>query len=211
MQLNPAAFNAHLGNIGQRFLWRRAWACPCINPISGAANPKCTQCSGKGRIWDAAVPATAGVPSQKVQRLWAQLGRYEAGDLVLSIPSDSPLYGAGEFDRVTMLDGSDPFSISLTRGDGDRLIWPVATITRCFWLTAVFAIVEGDIPTADASGNLTWATGANAPPTGQVYSLSGTRLNEYYIYEQLVSDRPEHMGLALPKKVVCRKFDLLNR
>ena len=98
MHLNPAAFNAHLDRIGESFLWRKAFACPCRNPQSGAANTKCTHCSGVGQIWAAPVDATAGVAGQKVQLQWQQFGQYLQGDVVLTIQESSKMYELGQFD-----------------------------------------------------------------------------------------------------------------
>ena len=215
MRLQPAAFNAFLGgNIGQRLLWRRASICPCINPLSGAANPKCPKCSGKGRIWGEPVEATAGVTQQKIDKTWAMLGRYETGDATLTVPESSPLYEAGEFDRVTLLNSTDRFDMVLQHGAPvERLFFKVVKLDRVFWYTGpndgTGTLVEGALPAVDDSGVITWGDGA--PPVGKQYSLSGVKYDEYFLINGMPSDRGEHFGARLPKKMIARAFDLFSR
>lgn len=214
MRLNPAAFDAFLADgadaIGQDFQWRKATICPCSgNPSSGAANFKCQLCFGKGWLWAAPVLAKAGMSQQENIKRWAQAGRYETGDATLTIPQSSPMYAAGEFDRITMMNSSEHFSLALVRGEGDRLYRSVISIERVFWLVNDTQIVEGGIPSVSETGQLTWQSGA--PPLGTKYSISGEARDEYYIFTNLVSDRGEHFGARLPKKVIIRKFDIFGR
>lgn len=210
MQLNPKAFNAHLAAIGQQVTWRRSHACPCVNPNSGASTPGCPICGGRGRFWDPEVASVIGIASQGVQKRWAQMGRYEAGDAVVAIPENSPAYDAGQFDRVAMLNSTDRFSVPLTRGaDDERLFFRIANIDRVFWLTNGGApIVDGGIPTVDAQGVLTWVTGA--PPAGIQYTVEGSKNSEYFVFDTMPSDRNEHSGARLPRKAVLRNFDLMG-
>jgi hypothetical protein len=210
MRLNPAAFNRHIANMGQNFLYRKSFHCPCINLRSGQATPGCPQCGGKGRLWIGAVPALAGVASASVQQQWAAFGMWQDGDAVLSIGSDSPMYEMAQYDRVTMLNNTNYFSLVLVRGaPTDRIYQPVQTITRVFWLDANKQVVEGGIPTVAADGTLTWVTGA--PPAGTQYSITGTAYSEYFCYGGFPASRMEHQGARLPKRVVLRRFDLYGR
>ncbi|SAK98702.1 hypothetical protein AWB80_07573 [Caballeronia pedi] len=210
MRLNPARFNAHLNHIGQQFKWRKAFRCPCINRHSGAAAPNCPQCFGKGWIWAAALDAVAGMAGQQVRQQWAQFGMWQDGDAVVTIGSDSPMYEMGQFDRVTMLNSTDYFSLSFTRGaPNERILDPVEKVTRVFWLDADKQIVEGGIPKVPANGVPVWSIGA--PPAGTSYSITGTRFSEYFCYGPFPSDRGEHSGARLPKRVVLRRFDLFGR
>jgi hypothetical protein len=210
MRLNPAAFNAHLNNIGQKFLWRKAYRCPCVNLHSGAATPGCPQCNGKGRLWVGAVAAVAGMSGQKVTQQWAQFGMWQDGDAVITIQESSPMYEMSQFDRVTMLNSTDYFSLPLVHGGpNEKLFEPIEKVTRVFWLDANKNIVEGGIPTVNADGTLTWASGE--PPAGVTYSITGTRYSEYFCFANFPSDRNEHQGARLPKRVVLRRFDLFGR
>jgi hypothetical protein len=213
MRLNPAAFNAFLGgNIGQNFNWRRSYRCPCFNPQSGAANPSCPQCAGAGVIWNNPVLAPAGVANQKVQREWSQFGQWQSGDVVVTIPQMSSMYAAGEFDRVTMLNAMEAFSLQLTSGSTlERIHMQVTQFTRVFWLDVNGNIVDGTaVPTVGTNGVLTWPV-AGAPPSGTQYSISGTALVEYFVWGNYPQNRNEHFGAQLPKRVVLRKFDLFGR
>lgn len=211
VKLSPAAFNRHIAHMGQRMLWRQAFACPCIQEHSGAAASDCPICKGKGRMWNAAIEGVAGVTQQQVNPSFQDFGTMEQGDLTLSVPSDSVLYGMGRFDRVTLLNSTDVFSRTLTRGANDQLSDLTAeSITRVFWLNpAGDAIVEGGIPAVSSSGVLTWASGE--PAAGVQYSITGRRFSDYFVWEHLPSNRNEHMGVALPKKVQIRLFDLYGR
>ena len=212
MRLNPAAFDSHLNSIGQSLEWRRSYSCACINPSSGLPDPKHQLCMGKGRIWDPQVPTVAGVASQKVQAEWMQGGMYETGDMVLSIPQNSAMYEAGQFDRVVMKNGTDVFSMSLTRGSAnERLLFQVVDIDRVFWLDSqTRGIVEGKPPVVSDNGVLSWPDGGS-PPDAFVYSMTGRKFTEYFVYQNYLSDRGMHQGARLPKRVVLRKWDLFGR
>lgn len=210
MRLNPVAFNRHLAHMGQDVNWRKSFACPCKNQHSGAADPKCPNCSGKGQLWDPATDGVVGITGSKVQKEWAQFGNYESGDSVVSIPENSPLYEMGQFDRVTMLNATEQFSLTLVRGAAtERLIGKIEAIGRVFWLDDDKEIVRGGIPTVASNGTLTWA--ADAPPAGKLYTIAGTRFLEFYCFGDFPSNRNEHQGARLPKRVVLRKFDLWGR
>jgi hypothetical protein len=210
MQFNAARFNRFLNNIGQSFLWRRAYACPCINPRSKQPAPGCPQCGGRGHLHVEPVKARAGVAGGSVQRKWAQLGRYETGDLVLAVPGDSPMWGMGEFDRVTSLNATDAFSTRLTRGaQGERLFSQPASLERLFWLDDAGGIVEGALPVM-VGGVPSWPAG-DGPPPGKTYSLTGTKALEYFVFTDMPHSRNQHHGMKLPQSVVLRKWDLLGR
>lgn len=211
MKLNPGAFNRHLNHMGQRVQWRQSFACPCIQEHSGAANQSCPLCSGKGRIWKAPIDGVAGVTQMQVNPSFQDFGALEQGDMTLSVPSDSVIYTLGRFDRVTLLNSTDVFSRTLIRGANDNLSdMKVSSIARVFWRNpAGTEIVEGGIPTVSSAGVLTWASGA--PDPGVQYSITGLRFSEYFVYSNLPSNRNEHLGALLPKKVMIRLFDLFGR
>lgn len=211
MQLNPAAFNALLGNMGEWFAWRKSYACPCVNPNSGAPLAGCPHCSGKGRLWKAGVRGLAGVASSKVQQEWAKMGQWQSGDMVLSIPENSPLYEIAQFDRVTAETNTDEFSLPLVRGAvKERIHGPIKEITRVFWFDADANEVEGKAPVVAANGTLTWPDGGE-PPAGKTYSITGIKFAEFYCFGALSVDRFKHAGARLPRRMVLRKFDLFGR
>ena len=119
MKLNPFDFNAHLRHMGQAVQWRRAFACPCRDSYSGAAKPGCPHCKGKGKQWNDPQLGYVGVSGMQRQRHWAQMGLFEAGDVVVTLPSDSPIYAIGETDRVVFTDSSEAFSTVLVEGRDD--------------------------------------------------------------------------------------------
>lgn len=211
MQLNPAAFNALLENLGEWFQWRRSFACPCINPNSGAPLAGCQHCNGKGRLWRTPTRALAGVASSKVQQEWAKMGLWVSGDMVLSIPENSPLYDIRQFDRVVPETSSDDFSVPLVRGAvKERIHGPIKSIERIFWFADDGSEVEGGIPAVAVDGTLSWPNGGE-PPAGKAYSLSGSRYSEFYCFGPFSDDRMKHAGARLPRRMVLRRFDLLGR
>lgn len=209
MRLQPEAFNRLLNDIGQRFSWRRAFACPCISPTSGAPRHDCPHCLGKGRAWSSPIEGVAGVVGRDLMRDFAEVGVIDAGDVMLSIPSDSPLYEVGQYDRMVALNRSEPFSQVLVRGRDARLRLPVLSIERATYINASGALVEIAPPSVSPDGLLTW--GADAPPAGAQVSLTGRRRPEFFVYQDLPFDRPHHFGRRLPRRVVLRRFDLYGR
>lgn len=212
MRLNPIAFNCHILHMGQKLTWRRSYACACVNPDSGAPDPKHVLCQGKGRLWDAPIDVVAGVTKQDTNTEYNQSGLFEAGDMIMTVPEDSPLWDAGQYDRILMLNSTDVFSQPLKRGGPtERLLFQVSSFTRVFWLDKITRMpIEGALPNVDMSGNLSWPNGG-APPAGVTYSITGTKFDEYFIFLNLPSDRNEHQGARLPKKVQLRKWDLFGR
>lgn len=209
MRLNPTAFNRHLNHMGQWFSIRKSFACPCVNPHSGAAKQNCPHCFGKGRSWSGAVDGRAGIVGRDAMKSFAQFGVWDDGDIMLSIPSDSPIYGIGQYDRVRALNRSEPFSMNMVRGQNDLMRTPVLGIDRVYWLNDQQQIVEASVPDVTDYGTFAW--GANAPPMGKAYSITGRRQQEYFVYQEIPFDRPHHFGEVLPRRVVLRRFDLYGR
>jgi hypothetical protein len=214
---SPLLFNGLLaagqGGIGQRVLWRRSSLCPCRDVYSGQATPGCQHCHGKGIMWGRGVPAHTGLTSQKSARQWLDFSAIEQGDQVLTVPSDSPLYAAGENDLVIMADSSQPYQVVLLR-DGDEKADPTAyAFDRCFWLRpGTQALVEAAIPRMDpATGALSWPDPEHAPEPGVHFTLRGRRRPVYFVFRDLPQDRAHAAGLPLPRRIVTRKFDLMGR
>lgn len=207
---SPAKFDALLTvarpGLGQNVQWSRATACPCRSPTSGAAQQGCPVCRGKGYFYDPPVAAWTSLAGMKVVREWANFGEFEMGDLVATIPSDSPLWGVGENDKVSFTDSSEPFS-QIVMGGVDVLPFQAISIDRIAWRDpTTLGLVEGGIPAQNDDNSLTWA--GNGPPVGTQYSVSGRRNPQYWCFRDLVTDRAHSGGLALPRRVVLRKFAL---
>lgn len=213
MYLSPARFNRHLVKNGQKLGWRRSWACACVNPDSGAPDPKHQLCGGKGRFWDAMIETTAGVAHQAVELENGAPGPWETGDMLLSIPESSIMYDSiGQFDRVLMLNATTVFSQPLKRGGPtERLLFSVKEFTRVFSLDATTRLpVDYPLPVVDAVGNLSWPND-DGPLPGTVYSITGSKYDEYFVFLATPSDRGEHSGARLPKRAPLRLFDLFGR
>lgn len=242
--LSPDRFNALQGvdqGAGQRVVWRQAAVCPCRDPTSGAATAGCATCAGKGVTWAPGTPAWAALASMKVTREWAAFGLWESGDVVVSIPSNSPLYAAGEHDRVLMVDSSEPFSVVVppggvmpllvdntqgavlsTDGSGPLQVELVAGTTaplaiaayqidRAFWLDARLNVVEAPAVPRIAPDGSLVWPPSGAPPAGVQISVTGRKRPEYYLFQALPQDRAHFGGAALPRRVALRRFDLFGR
>lgn len=209
MKLSPLNFNRFLGAMGQGVLWMRAIDCPCRSPHSGGANPSCPACHGTGQVWDAPVPGGVALTGQKIQRAWANFGLWEKGDVIVSLPSDSPLYAMGEYDRVRFTDSSEPFSRVLVRGRETLNMVAVASLERAVVLHA--GVLEDiPVPVLTEAGALDWPD-LDGPAPGTTYTLAGRAFPEYFCYGDFPQDRAHHHGEPLPRKVVLRKFDLFGR
>lgn len=210
---NPAKFDALLGvtrpGLGQNVAWQRATSCPCRNPTSGAAKQSCPTCHGKGVFWSDAIAAWTGLAGMKVAREWAMYTEYASGDVVITIPSDSPLWNIGETDKVSFIDSSQPFSTVLM-GGVDKLSFQAASISGVIWLDPITQLpVTGGIPTQGSDGTLAWIS--DGPPTLTQYTVSGRRIPEYFCWRDMAQDRAHSAGLALPRRVILRLLDLFGR
>ena len=210
MRLNPVAFNRFLQHMGQHTRWRRGFACPCVSAYTGQPSAECPDCEGKGRVWEAPVDSgKVGIVGRSLMTKWAQMGQYNAGDVLLSIPSNSPLYEVGPYDRVVLLDRSEPFSDTLVPGHNTRLRSPVLSIDRVLWKDEGGHNVVGALP-AIVDGGLGLSWGADGPPPGAAVSVTGRRLTEFFCYGDQPFDRRHHGGAALPRSIVLKRFDLFG-
>jgi len=154
-----------------------------------------------------------GVASTKDAAKYAQQFNMDTGDILLVVDESCPAYDAGLFDRVTMLNSTDRFSLVLTRGSPqERIFNEVESIDRVFWYTGEDGagdIVEGGHPVIAADGRLSW--GAGAPPTGKSYSITGRKFEEYFSYLDFPIQRGQHSGARLPRRMPVRRFDVFGR
>jgi hypothetical protein len=205
MRLEPGRLNGLLNDFGQDFVWRRGYACPCVNPQSGQPKRDCQSCDGRGRYWVAGVPGVAAAIGMDAAKKMAPFGLWDQGDFVMSLPSDSPLYEMGQLDRVAALNRTEPFSQNFVYGVNDALKFVPVSIDMAAWFDAQGNRVEGSVSYDPVQG-LVW--GASAPPAKTTYALTGRRMVEYFCFLDLTRDRPHHYGRKLPRKILMRRFDL---
>ncbi len=216
MSFSVDDFNEFLGEsgpVGQTYIWYRADPCPCADAHSGAGRQGCPMCSGKGVQFAAGQGGVAAMASSRTQREWAQFGTYEQGDVVVTIPENSPLYDVGQYDRVTATDSIVRFGEVLEHGSGALEVLPflALSITRVFWLNEdETANVDGGIPTIAEDGSLSWPEGGE-PPADTQYTVTGTKYLEYICLGNFPTNRAMGQGLRLPRKVVLRDSDLFKR
>ena len=209
MRLSPGKFNSFLNKMSQSVAWQKSHDCPCKDSNSGAAKYDCGACNAVGHLWDEVVTDLVALSGQRTQRAWESFGAYETGDVVVTIPSSSEVYDIGEFDRVVMSDSSLPFSITKLHDSTEKVQFKNVTVSRVFWLDDSDNVVEGGLPDVGEDGTPTWASGE--PPTGKQYTITGRRSPEYFMYQDFPQDRAHHGGMNLPRKVVLRSFELMNK
>ena len=123
MRLAPSEFNRLAADLGQTVLYRPAVMCPCRDPYSGAAQQDCPTCHGRGTFWRRGETTYLALTSLKQAREFRDFGLLDTGDVVLTIPSDSAAYLAGEHDQFMLVQSDQPWTGIFTRGDpGER--WP---------------------------------------------------------------------------------------
>lgn len=206
--LNARAFNNLLGvTHRQDVIWRRADKCPCASRESGHAKVNCPVCGGIGWMWAEGKRAWTGLQGMKPSTSVAMFGAWDGGDSLLTIPSDSPLYAAGRYDRIQVGDAAEPFSTVIVPGLVERLMGVIVSIDRVFWLDGD-KIVEGPTPEVDRFGKLSWS-GAR-PPEGVSFTVTGRKKAEMYLFKDLPGNRNSGAS-GLPRKVTARSFDLLGR
>ena len=208
MKLSSGRFNRFISRIGQDVDWKKAYDCPCKDPNSGAAKYDCALCNGVGHVWDDFISCNFALSGQKTQRQWADFGAWENGDVVVTLPSNSPVYDIGEFDRVMMMNSSVPFSITKNHDGTEKLPFKVESIERVFWIDGSDDIVDGEVLAVNDDSSLTWTS---EPPDGAQYSITGRRRPEYYMYKEFPQDRAHFKGADLPRRVVLRLFELMNK
>ena len=214
MQFSVARFNGLLspnGGAGQPVIWCRSSKCPCRTPVSAGGDTDCFQCRGKGILYGDPQPAWAGTPSMRVAKDWSGYGQSETGDLMLSVPADSPLYEAGVDDKVILINSSEPFSYILTRSPTLYLWFPVVELQRCYWLSPDTTVLfEGALPIVALDGTLSWADGTAAPPMGTQFSLTGRSNPAFRVFRDLPQDRAL-FGTGLPRRMSLKRLDLADR
>lgn len=207
---NVDGLNNMLSSLGQTAQWQQARICPCRSSTSGGANVNDPVCGGTGYLWSNPIACKIALEAMNTGREYAMTAEWEKGDIVATLPSDSPAYQAGEYDRLTLTQSSLRINHILTRGVNDALRYrhPIS-------IEEVFSVVGGAktilTPNLDFSliGNaISWNT--NVIPVGTQYSITYTAHPEYFFYKELVMDRP-HGGRSLPRKVHLRLMELFGR
>ena len=212
MRLSPQRFNQQLADQGQRMLWQRARVCPCRESHSGGAKEDCPICDGRGTFWDKGIPTRAGVVGAKILREFAAFGAWEDGDVMVSIPSNTPMWNAGENDRVVFADGHQPFQVVMRHNSTAKLRFPLLRIERCFWLGPNGStVLECTAPRVDPdTGALSWLDLTQAPDPGAQFTIAGQRRPEYFLWRYIPVSRAHYNGLDFPKRATLKPFDLFK-
>lgn len=214
MSFDVTQLNRSLNDLSQAATWETASTCPCRSRRTGGADTACPVCHGNGITWDAGVICRVALQGMKSVKEFAMLGMWEKGDIMVSLPSDSAAYECGEHDRFTLTDSRLRISQVIARGPvTDALkytsvlsidtIWAIAGGVRVEFVRGVDYTLVGNV--------ITWlAPAAASLPVGGQYSVVYVAHPQYYVYRDLVSDRP-HGNRDLPRKVHLRLMELFSR
>lgn len=211
MSFSEAWFNNFLDQIGATVTWRKASECPCRNTRTGGSDVDCPVCEGLRYLWDPGVTTTIGVQGIKADRKFAGFAEWEKGDMLATIPSDSPAYAVGEYDRFAIDQAEFRFSTILTKGTKDRLKYStIHTIDRLWAIVGGVAVDYVEGTHFDLEGNLiVWGAGAG-PADGTQYSVRYFAVPEYFVYLAMPQDRIQG-NLNLPKRVPLRLYELFHQ
>jgi hypothetical protein len=158
-----------------------------------------------------------GVSRVVLNQQFAQFGEWEQGDMIATVPARDvcgtvqEIYGIGDMDRVTLLDSVIRRNFVGTRGQQDVLLGRVVRIV----MDAFYLDSGSPVPLAEGidfrvTGNVVeWLRGTT--PDGTAYSLRYIACPECFVWKTLEQPRAHDLGLALPKKVILRSFDLFGR
>ncbi len=211
---NVEELNASLNDLSQAARWEVASQCPCKSRRTGGADTQCLVCHGNGMTWDAATTCRIALQGMKSVKEFAMLGMWEKGDILVSLPSDSAAYECGEYDRFTLTDSRLRISQVLMRGAvSDALKYTAVISIEKIW--GIYANARVDFTRGidyTLVGNvITWLAPASTPlPVGSQYTVVYVTHPQYYVYRDLVSDRP-HGSQDLPRKVHLRLMELFSR
>lgn len=211
---NVNDLNQNLNDKSQQATWETASPCPCKAKRTGGADAQCPVCFGVGVIWNNATICRIALQGMKSVKEFAMLGMWEKGDIMVSLPSDSAAYECGENDRFTLDDSRLRISQVLTRSATVDLlkytsimsieqIWAIASGARVDFTRGIDYALVGNV--------ITWLAPAAVPlPVGTQYSVVYVAHPQYYVYRDLVTDRP-HGSQDLPRKVHLRLMELFSR
>ena len=210
MGFNVNQLDQMLNNLGQDATWELAEVCPCKSTRTGGANVTCQVCNGNGLVWNVAIQCRVALEAMSSQREFAMLGMWEKGDIMISLPTDSAAYGAGEWDRFTLLNSTLRIDQVLMKGTNDTLKYSAIVSIESLW--AIVAGMRTDFTQGihfTLNGNvITWL--GTPIPIGTQYSVLYVTHPQYFCYRDLVMDR-QHGSQNLPRKVHARLMELFRK
>lgn len=125
-------FEALLGKVGIRLLWKKSHACPCVwgGSLPGSPDPACQTCSGRGIYWDVSSASFMGLivwssSSLAITDLGVAedpaVGQMQHGEPTLTIPYNAGPSGiiwqnASLFDAFVEIDSFERFTANLQVG-----------------------------------------------------------------------------------------------
>jgi len=207
---NVDLLNNGITRAGQPALWFQAFTCPCRKPETLGADPTCPVCDGRGSRWDAGVAVQIGFATPQATREFDLPTAWVNGDAMITLPTDSPAYHAGEYDRFVLTETTYRYSSILSRGTTDTLPYHrIACVERVWMIANGQPITLREYVDYRLDENrLVWLT--NAVPVGTQYAVQYRAMAEYFVFKDLVQDH-HAFGDALPRKVHVRVMSLFGQ
>lgn len=117
----------------------------------------------------------------------------------------NPVWDAGRFDRIRLLDTWRVHKETVTRGR-DRIQYPQAQNLKVYGFAGddVLPYVEG-VDFSFQNGVISWVAG-RGPKLKQVYAVEASVSPEYFLFDDLPQTRQPN-GQGMPRKFTARLFD----
>lgn len=204
MKMVQERFENLLDEMGQTVAWYNALRCPCFDARSGEANMSCSNCSGKGITYAAPVSCNIAFSGMNIQKEWAGYGRFESGDIVITVGANSAAYAIGFNDKIVMTQSSIPFETTGSVGTALNLSHVISVDpAQCL-------ISEQVVSRAVTWNNgLVWTNGA--PTSGTPFTITGRKNPVYFAYTDFPRDRHHYHGIDYPRNIVLRVYDVAGR
>lgn len=206
MKMVQEKFENLIDEMGQTISWYKSFRCPCFDARSGEPDPSCASCSGKGQVYSAPVTCNIAFSGMDAQKDWVGYGRFETGDLVVTVGYNSQAYDLAEGDKIVLLDSSIPFETTGTTGAPVNLSHVVSIESPRLLVNGTVVIKSA---TWSEQNNLVWSS--PAPNAGIPFTIKGRKNPVYTVYTDLARDRHHYHGAHYPRLVVLRVLDLVGR
>lgn len=228
VHFNEARFERFIAEHGTPATWRKARQCPCLDEVTGQADPNCALCmTYPGIVWDAqGIALNILAPGRSRRDFYDSLGAAERGIIQLTFPavlpgSALPLVPGHEdwvqFEAAQLTVNNE----RLIRGAVDplgrsveRVRMPtVLNVDACESVTGrgvtahlVEYVWNVDF-TIDVTGAVTWS-GSNVPASGQAYVL---RYQARPVYICWGPQSRDEYGVQQPYKCFAQRLDFFRR
>lgn len=225
--LPNAPFDGVIAAYGIDLNWQKSHLCPCIygGPITGAPDPACQTCLGRGWYWDAPSDTFRGLitfihlspsPDEPGTITSDKFGMIDRGEPTLTIPQTAavPYANASVNDIYTEVGTHERFQAELQAGGNTLLPYQQGLSVPASGAVTVYDSANSVV--VSVSGYVVSGAQVTLPgtyPTGTSYIVSYTASKAYVAYRiagATPHERP-FANLPLPKRFRLQALDLWLR